>query len=292
MAENKFCGYGMVLDLETTGLHAHKDRMVQLGVCWFEIWKTEAGILDMTEKATLLENCRSDDVRMAEKSIEITGITQESVDQQLLTASDVLRRLETFIEDNRHQSDAPLIMVAHNAFFDFVVLAHEALRLNDAGGALYFRKWRCSNIVDSVVVAKTQLDQTCLLRKANGRCSFKLGDLYSALTKQNLVGAHGALADARAVLTIFQHAADRVTACLERALRGEHASDLGLYSPMDFVERAITFNKQASTTRQTVLGVLSRLPKRKSIEPPEPTESAEQVAAEPTEPAGSKKVKT
>jgi trimethylamine:corrinoid methyltransferase-like protein len=48
------------------------------------------------------------------------------------------------------------------------------------------------------------LDTTKLRRRANGSCSYALGDVYAAVRACPLQNAHGALADSQAVLDLAQ----------------------------------------------------------------------------------------
>jgi hypothetical protein len=58
-------------------------------------------------------------------------------------------------------------------------------------------------IIDVLLVARKHADPTMLKRNANGRCSYKLGDVYRAVTGDNLDGAHGAICDAKAVTRVI-----------------------------------------------------------------------------------------
>lgn len=181
-------------DLETTGLSTKEDRIVELGAT---IYTLNDGTL--SHVADFVQRCQSP-VKMTAASIRITGITQESVDSQLLTAKDVLQLFRTFV--NKHCKNKRILTGWNILGFDLPVTCLEASRLPE-GARNYFMDFGAV-VFDAMLAARIVLPTTRMLRNKAGQASYVLGDVHRVVTKQVLLGAHGALADSKAVVDILK----------------------------------------------------------------------------------------
>jgi hypothetical protein len=94
--------------------------------------------------------------------------------------------------------------VSYNGFQYDIPLVVAELERGKVGSALpYFRQLKIGRTVDVLPLGRSTLDTVCLKRRKNGSCSYRLGDVYESLCHCVLDGAHGALADCRAVLRIL-----------------------------------------------------------------------------------------
>lgn len=214
-------------DLETTGLCKWKDRFVQLGAALYFV-NTETKQVD--ELSCFQEMCRSP-IPMTSESSRITGISQEEVNRQPFVAAEVLLHFQKWFlnavecpvcnqwpaskKENdflraRHEQgkcimEAPRVLFSYNGFgFDLILLTIEAARLK-IGAVQYFREFKFTSFFDMMLAGKDgAFDSTKLIRCSTGRCSFVLSDVYQVMIGKKLEGAHGALADSRAVMEIFK----------------------------------------------------------------------------------------
>jgi len=218
-------------DLETTGLSKTDDRMVELGATIYTLHishkpislhlshfhdEVRRVILEYadpicvwTHAGDFVESCKSD-VKMSAESTRITGITQESIDAQPFTAKDVLRHFKAFVD--RSCTNTRILAGWNVLGFDLPVTCLEAMGLPE-NALKYFMSIGVS-LFDAMLLAKKTLPPNLLLRNKMGQTSYKLGDVYRALLKKPLLGAHGGLADASAVIEILQTATDLFLSCL------------------------------------------------------------------------------
>ncbi len=193
------CAYKIGLDLESTGLNVFNARFVELGAA---IWKFDTLSGTFEQIATFVMRCRSP-VPMELKSIQITGITQESVDSQPYTARDVLEKFAQFL--NEHCIDqVPRAPVGYNIEdFDLPMIICEAERCG-LGAISYFQSLKLTCSVDLLPICRKSLETTKLDRKSDGCASYNLGSVYKSLLGKPLKDAHGALVDAIAALEVLQ----------------------------------------------------------------------------------------
>ena len=59
--------------------------------------------------------------------------------------------------------------------------------------------------MDPFVWSKQYIDRSCLLRKKNGSCSYKLADIHKAVLGKCFENAHDALADTLALYNMCTH---------------------------------------------------------------------------------------
>jgi DNA polymerase III epsilon subunit-like protein len=115
--------------------------------------------------------------------------------------------LEAYVGRICIDKDLPCILVAYNGIqFDVPILATCIERaIGSTEATLWWRRLRIGHLFDPLHFLRTRPDDdTRLLRRANGRASLKLGDVYSAVVGTRLLNAHDALADCVAVLTIMR----------------------------------------------------------------------------------------
>ena len=264
------------LDLETTGLSIWKDRFVQLGCC---LWLVNLDTKDFEHVADFELNCRSP-IPMHPKSIEITGITQEFVDKQFLSAKDVLIRFREFLDihcvlcstchlllkscqcicsncniknckcDKRHEMSFPRVAIHYNGHgFDLPLIICESERCG-LGGENYFRSLKLTSSIDLLKTAKEVLDTTKLHRNADGKCSFRLGKVYEALLSKPLLNAHGGLADSHAVIEILKVEFTQFKMHMTAAISGEYDNcKESVINVMSLVRKIVAAMPKDSTKR-------------------------------------------
>lgn len=189
--------YVISFDCETTGLSVTRDQIVEFGAV-VRLWDDTR----VEELAPFSMYCRPTVVTMSRRASEITGITMQSLEKQP-TIRRVLESFRDHLDKVCTDADAPRVLVSYNGFaYDIPIVVAEAERCG-MSAITYFRELRIQTSVDVLLFGREVLDTTCLVRKANGKCSYRLGDVYVACCKQPLLGAHGAVADSRAVLDIL-----------------------------------------------------------------------------------------
>ena len=191
--------YVISFDCETTGLSVTRDQIVEFGAVvrlWDAAGKSE-------ELAPFSMYCRPTVTTMSRRASEITGITMQSLENQP-TIRTVLESFRAHLDVVCTDADIPRVLVSYNGFaYDIPIVVAEAERCG-LSAITYFRELRIQTSVDVLLFGREVLDTTCLVRKANGKCSYRLGDVYVACCKRALLGAHGAVADSRAVLDILE----------------------------------------------------------------------------------------
>ena len=186
-------------DLETTGLSKWSDRIVQIG-------------------ATVVLNNGNENITVMEfetfvnpdKKIHVSASAKTGIyDKDVVKAPSTKQALNDFFEKLKSVKtkypNTPILMVAYNGIqFDFPILFCELIRNNMA---VYLLMDNCGVVgfLDPLLWAKRELDTTCLIRRSNGSCSYKLSDVYIALTGTPLNNAHTALADTRGLKKICCH---------------------------------------------------------------------------------------
>lgn len=157
----------VVLDLETTGLSAERDQIIEIGAIRV--------VLDADEHATFQTLVRPT-CRVPAKITAITGITQAMVDADGVTIANALAQLINFIGD--------LPLVTFNADFDMSFLWTAARRSGIAIENSY----------------------TCALKRARrawpGLPSYRLSEL-ARLGNLSCEDSHRALGDCQRALVVF-----------------------------------------------------------------------------------------
>jgi DNA polymerase III alpha subunit (gram-positive type) len=192
--------YLISFDCESTGLSVYKDQIVEFGAV-FSLWDSSTG--DTTELPAFSEYAKPTIKTMCKKAEEITGITMES----LRTMSSINKVLDNFMKHVNtvcDDTDIPRLLLSYNGFSYDIPLVVAEIERYGGSSTVYFRQLRIQHTIDILPFSRTCIDTSLLRRKANGSCSYKLGDVYASVCKRTLKNAHGALADSRAVLDILQ----------------------------------------------------------------------------------------
>lgn len=184
-------------DLETTGLDTQNDHIIQLGLVKIDS-KTfkELGNKCWYIKPTV-------DFTISPEAEEKTGLTKEFILENGVLLSSIWDEAREFIGDDD-------ILSYNGNHFDVPMLYYNLQRSNlkfTFSGRMYY---------DSLVIE----------RKRN---SMKLGDVYKRYTGNELVDAHDALADVRALIEIFKHQTMN--------MEGIEDPEFNLVSPEGFLKR-------------------------------------------------------
>jgi DNA polymerase III epsilon subunit-like protein len=215
--------YIISLDCEATGLSRYQDQIVQLGVCIESIDDLTGCVTGPRQNFS--EFIRPTRVQMSRGASMVTGITMAMLLDKP-TIGPVLRQLSRFIE-TACTGDEARLLVAYNGFgYDIPMMTAEAFHVEGLDPEAFFRGLRIDYVLDLLVWCRTHVDTTLLHRRADGKCSYKLGDLYQRAFQKPLAGAHGALADSVAVLDLASHPMCRgfYTGCNELLLSGGEPS--------------------------------------------------------------------
>lgn len=190
----------VVVDTETTGLHDFSkpaDAPGQPRLASLALIHLAADLSIEREQSFLI---RPDGWEMNPEAAAIHGLTQERLLADGVPVADALGAYNAVL-------DSGAVLVGYNVSYDLKVMRGELRRagLPDRFGEV--KKIECIHKLISV----------CKVPKAkgNGFKTPKLAEAYAALTGMPLIGAHEALADARATTKIFQ-------ICIERGILSRH----------------------------------------------------------------------
>lgn len=190
------------VDIECTGLSKFSDTTVELGADLLLVEECKEGGLKLVKVLPTFQmySCGRENIKMHPEAAKVTKLDQCFLDQQ----PGICSMFESFIEhvdtSCREYAESERLLIAYNGNrFDIPILVADAEACYPGGAIAAFRKLRIGRVVDILHLAKDCLDPTKLKRNKRGACSYKLGDVYQALMKKPLVGAHGAVADAEAV---------------------------------------------------------------------------------------------
>ena len=100
-------------DTETTGLEAESCQIIELAAIRVE--KTERGTLRMADSADVFVKLPEGE-RIPQKIVELTGITDEQLENEGITEAEAAARFTELISGGR------VLLVAHNAQFDLLSL--------------------------------------------------------------------------------------------------------------------------------------------------------------------------
>ena len=148
-------------DTETTGLEAESCQIIELAAIRVE--KTERGTLRMADSADVFVKLPEGE-RIPQKIVELTGITDEQLENEGITETEAAARFTELIGGGR------VLLVAHNAQFDLLFTA-EMLRRHGNGGPEVLK---AADYLDSLTVYK---DRRAYPHKlANAILTYKLED--------------------------------------------------------------------------------------------------------------------
>jgi DNA polymerase III alpha subunit (gram-positive type) len=250
-------------DCETTGLSTERDQIVEFGAA-IQSWDSSTGILIDLESFTL--HAKPTVAKMSKKAEEITGITMDMLESK----PNIVTVLDKFLHHVQRiclDPCVPRLFVSYNGFqYDIPLMVME-LERHKRSAITYFRQLKLHCAIDLLPLARSCVDSTCLKRKANGSCSYKLGDVYRSVCNKALVNAHGALVDSQAVLSLISFP------CFQKALRDllkdgtEHVIDtVHCKNPMGLVRTVIgrSDKKSSMKTRRVADMMVTYQKKRQS----------------------------
>jgi DNA polymerase III epsilon subunit-like protein len=248
--------YLLSLDCEATGLSKYADQVTELGVAIYLVrppFQTEALAHFCTRVCPTIAITRG--------AQEVTGITN----QQLLGQPKIKTALASLLEHVTRvcSEDYDRHLVAYNGLgYDLPLLVAELQRSGQVPSE-YFRRLRLTSVLDLLYWSKAHLDRTCLRRRKDGQCSYRLGDVYKAACQRPLEGAHGALADCSALVEmmhtpLFQSFRDTVLAPI-----GDSARPALCLNPMTVVRTHTQALAKGNKRKNgpTILELLRRRPK-------------------------------
>lgn len=192
--------YLISFDCESTGLSVYNDQIVELGAA-FRLLDTDTG--QAIELPSFAEYAKPTVATMCKKAEEITGISMAMLSEKP-PISTVLDHFMKHIDTICTQDDVPRLLLSYNGFAYDIPLVVAELERAGMSAVAYFRMLRIHNAIDVLPFGRSCIDTSILRRRANGSCSYRLGDVYAAVCKCPLLNAHGALSDSNAVLDILQ----------------------------------------------------------------------------------------
>ncbi len=228
-------------DLESSGLKVFEDQITEIGaqsaVLYndgrFQILKTNKTNEDFSQRVKCVR-------AISAKSQKVTKISaQDLVNAQSLVQ--VLPLFDAYIKNvcMPYPPEVPRVLIAHGGTkFDIPLLVAEIQRAK-LSAVKYMRQLRFDFFLDSLLMSREVVDTVLLPRDTDGKPCFKLGGIYNALCKTELVGAHGALADSAAVLKLItEHD------CFKKAFMNDFAQKSKdkkkyLINLMEFVEMIV-----------------------------------------------------
>ena len=224
--------YLISFDCESTGLSAYSDQIVELGAV-FRLWDSETGV--STDLQSFSEYAKPTVRTMCRKAEEITGISMASL-QGKASIQTVLNNFTKHVDMVCDDVDIPRLLLSYNGFsYDIPLMVAEIERYG-ASSIGYFRQLRIQQAIDVLPFGRSCIDTSILRRKANGSCSYKLGDVYSAVCNNPLLNAHGSLADSKAVLDILDY--PEIQTCFQ-SLVSESPENKQCQNPMVLVRTIV-----------------------------------------------------
>ena len=150
-------------DTETTGLEAESCQIIELAAIRIE--QTDHGTLHMTNSVDIFIKLPNDQ-RIPKKIVELTGITDETLEAEGVTEADAATIFTDMIRDDK----GPVLLVAHNAQFDLLFV--RAMLWRHAGDGEEMLE--AADYLDSLTVYK---DRRAYPHKlANAIVAYKLED--------------------------------------------------------------------------------------------------------------------
>lgn len=150
-------------DTETTGLDAESCQIIELAAIRIE--QTDHGTLRMANSADVFIKL-PDGQRIPEKIVELTGITDETLEAEGVTEADAAAIFTDLIRNDK----GPVLLVAHNAQFDLLFV--RAMLWRHAGDGEEMLE--AADYLDSLTVYK---DRRAYPHKlANAIVAYKLED--------------------------------------------------------------------------------------------------------------------
>jgi DNA polymerase III epsilon subunit-like protein len=191
--------YILAIDCEATGLSKFTDQIVEVGLVIY--------VLDScTHRLQFISQYRElvcpQLATMSTGATKVTGITMSMLQGQR-TCGPVLCNMAEHISEHCSEDWERFLVTYNGHAFDIPLLVAELQRAHE-NPVQYFRKLKITRMFDMLLWSRENLDSTKLIRKANGRCSYRLGDVYQCICGHALEGAHGALADCTALVRLLE----------------------------------------------------------------------------------------
>ena len=243
--------YIISFDTESTGLSTYSDQIVEFGAV-LTLWDAETGVSTMLPQFT--EYAHPTHATMSRKAVELTGITMAS----LLGKPPIQTVLDNFlahVDMVCDDPDVPRLLLSYNGFRYDIPLVVAELERSGASAIAYFRQLRLQHAIDVLPFGRACIDTSILTRKANGSCSYRLGDVYASVCRCPLVDAHGAISDSQAVLDILH--CPEIQVCFQ-ALVAEAPDNNHCQNPMALVRTAVA----RITAKKSGLGETKKTSKR------------------------------
>jgi DNA polymerase III epsilon subunit-like protein len=255
------------LDFETTGLSVYTDEITQFGV---HVSILEDGLYSHVGEFNEYVMCQCE---ISTKSAEITGITKDVLVQKDAQSFPVVfRKYVSYVDEICPDDVVQRVLVGYNLVsFDLPILFSELMRHEQSllphTPSRWCQQLKITNVVDLLKYAREHVDGTLLKRRVDGRCSYKLGDVYSSLFAHKFSDAHDALADARAVTKLCEHGAfEDMCLCEVHDVDGEWCQNImHLFQCMviKIKTRRGDAKKVRETKVQTLVDMFARARKRK-----------------------------
>lgn len=103
-----------ILDLETTGLSPQRDQIIEIAIKVFNVDKSFT---------SLVKPVKQSGKYVCDRIVEITGITNEMIENKGISSQSACEQLFNFIFENSSKDEEPIFLLAHNGKnFDFVFI--------------------------------------------------------------------------------------------------------------------------------------------------------------------------
>ena len=253
------------IDIEATGLSKFKDTCVEIGIT--------ISVLDIIDDTFVLNKHlesfqgyargRTDGNKMCDKAAEITGLSAVFIAGQKSLSLLFKNCIKHVNKVCQPFGDIERCMVAYNGTgYDIPLLCADLECVTENGAVHFFRQLCVEKMIDILFVSRKCLDSTILKRNAKGNCSFKLGDVYSALFDEKLDGAHGAIADAQAVTRLIIEHVSLNTYVAKMFKEDSICDEKENVSMMKLVRTSVKkFNSSNDTSKDSKRSVLEMLQK-------------------------------
>ena len=171
-------------DLEATGLRTKTDQIIQIAAkCGDKEFDTYV-------------NCTK---TISPLITDITGITRKTV-QKAPLIKDALIQFNTWLSE----MPKPSVLVAQNGSrYDFKLLFSEMIH-----NRISVNELAVDHLFDSLIWCRHHYKPHEMLMSKHGNPSYKLGNIYKAVTGEELDGAHDAMIDVRGTAVICKPCED------------------------------------------------------------------------------------
>jgi DNA polymerase III alpha subunit (gram-positive type) len=241
------CYYLISIDCESTGLSVYNDQIVEFGGA-ISKWNVDTN--EITELKSFCEYAKPSIATMSKKAEEITGIHAKT-----LKDSEYISKV--FVHFSEHVNSVctetyPRLLLSYNGFrYDIPLICNELERIEKLYSLAFFRQLCIAYTIDILPFCREEMDTTMLKRKANGKCSFKLGDVYMSVCQCPLKNAHGALEDSMAVINILKNDASLLTRFKQIVLGLESCVDTThCKNPMTFIRSIVGKKRKRSASQR------------------------------------------